>query len=71
MAITPDRAEVPDQSTADLRQQITDLRGALEHAVRLLHFSAGREVVTDPQQSARLVAAADGMTEVLARTALQ
>lgn len=54
---------------ADRDQHVSDLREALEHAVRLLHFSAGREAVSDPVQSARLSAAADGMTDLLNRTA--
>ncbi|WP_055526000.1 hypothetical protein [Streptomyces graminilatus] len=56
--------------TADPRDQhIADLRAALQQAVRHLHFCAGREAATDPEQSAELSAAADGMTDVLARTA--
>ncbi|MFJ6214991.1 hypothetical protein ACIQGZ_16895 [Streptomyces sp. NPDC092296] len=62
MATTPYRADERDQ-------HITDLRAALQHAVRLLHFSAGREAVTDPEASARLIAAADDLAAVLARTA--
>ncbi|MEU6927356.1 hypothetical protein [Streptomyces sp. NPDC046631] len=50
-------------------QHIADLRAAVQHAVRLLYFSAGCEEATDPKQSARLIAAADGMKDILARTA--
>jgi hypothetical protein len=70
MAITPDRAAVTgNQSNPDLLQHIADLRGALERAVREISFCAGREAADDPEQSARLMAAAGEMTEVLNRTA--
>ncbi|MYW04783.1 hypothetical protein [Streptomyces sp. SID3343] len=54
---------------AESRDHLCDLRSALEHAVRLLSYSAGREAATDPTQSARLLAAVDDMKDVLARTA--
>ncbi|MFD8919422.1 hypothetical protein ACFV0Y_16585 [Streptomyces sp. NPDC059569] len=67
--ITPDRpAEIRDQSTADLLQHVADLRASLEHAVRLLAFSAGREAAADPGHSELLLAAADEMKDVLTRT---
>lgn len=69
MAITPDRAELRDQSTADLLQHIADLRAAIERVIPLLGYSAGREAATDPGHSGRLIAAADDMTDILIRTA--
>ncbi|MEU3221380.1 hypothetical protein [Streptomyces sp. NPDC006971] len=42
-----------------------ELRAALQHAVRLLAFCAGREAGTDPGQAAVLLAAVDSMTAVL------
>ncbi|MFE9886839.1 hypothetical protein [Streptomyces scopuliridis] len=69
MAITPDRpAQIRDQSNADLLQHIADLRDSLEHAARLLAFSAGREAADDPGHSVRLLTAADEMRDVLIRT---
>lgn len=59
MAITPDPRD----------QHIADLRAALQHAVHLIAFSAGREAATDPTHSGRLVAATEAMEEVLNRTA--
>ncbi|MFJ2172114.1 hypothetical protein ACIOHE_04250 [Streptomyces sp. NPDC087851] len=59
-----------DQSTADLLQHITDLRAALQHAIRLPAHSAGREAAEDPRYSGRLMAATEGMAPVLARTAV-
>jgi hypothetical protein len=62
MATTPTAAETHDQN-------VTDLRTALGKAVQWLYFSAGREAATDPAYSDRLIAEADAMTELLARTA--
>ncbi|GAA2733558.1 hypothetical protein [Streptomyces nogalater] len=50
-------------------QHITDLRAALQRAISLLGFAAGREVATDPRQAGLLLAAADDMTQLLNRTA--
>ena len=47
---------------------IAELRAALEHAIRLLGFSAGREAATDPQYAARLLTAIDDLTGTLNRT---
>jgi hypothetical protein len=58
-----------DASVDHRDQHIADLRAALQHAVRLIAFSAGREADTDHKQSASLLAAADGMQDVLDRTA--
>jgi len=70
MAITPDRAaDHRNQSNADLLQHIADLRDALQHAVRLLAFSAGREADTDPKHATLLMRTADDMTDILIRTA--
>lgn len=61
----------PADTAASRDQHIADLRATLQHAVRLIAFSAGREAVTDPKQSEVLLAAADDMKVVLARTAPQ
>ncbi|GHJ24433.1 hypothetical protein [Streptomyces albus] len=57
-------------TTPEIRDQhIADLRAALQRAVALICYSAGREAPTDPEQSEELLRAADGMREILARTA--
>lgn len=50
-------------------QHGAELRFALQRAVTLLYFEAGREAAADPEQADRLATAADGMVNVLARTA--
>ncbi|MCZ0210705.1 hypothetical protein OZK63_35510 [Streptomyces sp. UMAF16] len=50
-------------------QHITDLRAALQRAISLLGFAAGREAATDPRPAGLLLAAADDMTQLLNRTA--
>ncbi|MYZ40132.1 MULTISPECIES: hypothetical protein [unclassified Streptomyces] len=63
MAATPARAADP----RDL--YIADLRAALTAAKALVAFAAGQAAATDPEYSARLMAAAGGMDDVLSRTA--
>ncbi|WP_030221628.1 hypothetical protein [Streptomyces bikiniensis] len=59
----------PPTPAADIRdQQIADPRAALQRAVPLLAFAAGREADTDPRQLALLSAAADDLTDILDRT---
>ncbi|MFI1889848.1 hypothetical protein [Streptomyces jumonjinensis] len=63
MDITPD-------STADLRDQhIAVLRAALERAAAWLSFSAGIVAAKHPDYAERQMAGADGMKELLLRTA--
>ncbi|MFJ7131019.1 hypothetical protein [Streptomyces sp. NPDC098101] len=67
---TPSTPTPTPTSAADIRdQQIADLRAALQRAVPLLAFAAGREADTDPRQSELLSAAADDLTDILDRTA--
>ncbi|MFF5393125.1 hypothetical protein ACFY5H_33215 [Streptomyces sp. NPDC013012] len=55
---------------ADIRdQQVADRRAALQRAVPLLAFAAGREADTDPRRLELLSAAADDLTYMLDRTA--
>lgn len=70
MATTPDPvgAEVREQSTADLRQHVADLRTELQCAMRYVAFSAGRESASDPKFSDMLMEVADRMEAVLKRT---
>lgn len=60
----------PTHAAAIQDEHIADLRAALQRAVALIQFEAGREAATDPGQADRLIAAADGMADVLARTGL-
>ncbi|MFD6421018.1 hypothetical protein [Streptomyces sp. NPDC060198] len=52
----------------DRDQQVGELRAALQHAVRLLSFSAGRAAGTDPAHAESLLAAAEKLEATLART---
>jgi hypothetical protein len=54
---------------ADVRDQhIADLRASLEHATRLLAYCAGLHAATDPKHSEDVMAAVDGMKDILTRT---
>lgn len=64
-----DAERTPTDPTADHLRAIADLRAALQSAVTLIRTTSGRFVVTDPERSDLLDAAADDMVEVLARTA--
>lgn len=50
-------------------QHIADLRAAVQRAVPLLAFSAGREADTDPTYAEMLLTAARELENVLTRTA--
>ncbi|MFI0191756.1 hypothetical protein ACH4PW_29940 [Streptomyces sp. NPDC017082] len=62
--------DTPPAPITDTRDQhIADLRAAIQRAIPLLGFAAGREADSDPRQAGLLLAAADGMTQLLNRTA--
>jgi hypothetical protein len=68
---TPPRPYADDdqERAGDPRSEhITGLRAALQRAIPLLSYCAGREAATDPTQAAVLVEAISDMTDVLART---
>ncbi|GGS09976.1 MULTISPECIES: hypothetical protein [Streptomyces] len=62
-----DTPPAPATDTHD--QHIIDLRAAIQRAMPLLSFAAGRERATPRQAGLLLAAAADDMTELLNRTA--
>ncbi|CQR59338.1 hypothetical protein [Streptomyces leeuwenhoekii] len=58
--------EIPPAPATDTRDQhIADLRAALQRAIPLLGFAAGRKAAPDPRQAETLLAAADHMTQIL------
>lgn len=66
MAVTPADG-TGDRST--LARQVEELRTALQQAAVLVAFEAGQAAADDPERAERLLAAADGMQDVVARTA--
>ncbi|WP_381568577.1 hypothetical protein [Streptomyces eurythermus] len=64
--------DTPPAPTADTRdQQLADLRAAIQRAIPLLSFAAGREATTAPRQAGLLLAAADDMMQILNRTSFE
>ncbi|GGN61366.1 hypothetical protein GCM10012285_60160 [Streptomyces kronopolitis] len=50
-------------------EPIADLRAALQQAVALLAFEAGRQGAADPERAEHLMAATSALEETLQRTA--
>ena len=55
-------------NTNDLYKEIAELRAALQRAIPLLSYAAGREAADNPEHAAQVVAATEDMTALLIRT---
>lgn len=55
-------------NTQDLYKEIAELRNALQRAIPLLSYAAGREAADNPEHAAQVVAATEDMTALLIRT---
>lgn len=53
----------------DLYKEIIELRAALQRAIPLLSYAAGREAADNPEHAAQVLAAVEDMTALLLRTA--
>ncbi|MGW1468451.1 hypothetical protein ACWCPT_29415 [Streptomyces sp. NPDC002308] len=56
-------------SNNDPYKQVAELRAAVQRAIPLLSYAAGKEAADNPDHAAQLMAATEDMTALLIRTA--